>query len=98
MSLKSDLYICFFFFSLFNTCILPRGRGRQTEETKFCMQHRVLEYYQACSNDDPGLTLIYFTARSKDYGPMMTERGVLVYYHQITLWAFGSCELYISYE
>ena len=28
------------------------------------MQHRVLEYYQACSNDDPGLTLTYFTARS----------------------------------
>ena len=26
------------------------------------MQHRVLEYYQVCSNDDPGLT--YFTARS----------------------------------
>ena len=29
------------------------------------MQHRVLEYYQVCSNDDPGLTLTYFTARSK---------------------------------
>ena len=25
------------------------------------MQHQVLEYYQVCSNDDPGLT---FTARS----------------------------------
>ena len=24
----------------------------------------VLEYYQVCSNDDPGLTLTYFTARS----------------------------------
>ena len=23
----------------------------------------VLEYYQVCSNDDPGLTLTYFTAR-----------------------------------
>ena len=32
---------------------------------KVCMQHRVLEYYQVCSNDDPGLTLTYFTARSK---------------------------------
>ena len=31
---------------------------------KVDMQHRVLEYYQACSNDDPGLTLTYFTARS----------------------------------
>ena len=28
------------------------------------MQHRVLEYYQVCSNDDPGLTLTYLTARS----------------------------------
>ena len=29
-----------------------------------CMQHWVLEYYQICSNNDPGLTLTYFTARS----------------------------------
>ena len=28
------------------------------------MQHRVLEYYQVCSNNDLGLTLTYFTARS----------------------------------
>ena len=28
------------------------------------MQHRVLEYYQDYSNDDSGLTLTYFTARS----------------------------------
>ena len=28
------------------------------------MQHRVLEYYQVCSNDDPGLTVTYFVARS----------------------------------
>ena len=31
---------------------------------KLGMQHRVLEYYQVCSNDYPGLTLTYFTARS----------------------------------
>ena len=31
---------------------------------KLSMQHLVLEYYQDCSNDDPGLTLTYFTARS----------------------------------
>ena len=31
---------------------------------KVDMQHRVLEYYQVCSNDDPGLTLTYFIARS----------------------------------
>ena len=29
---------------------------------KLGMQHRVLEYYQICSNDE--LTLTYFTARS----------------------------------
>ena len=31
---------------------------------KLGMQHWVLEYYQVCSNGDPGLTLTYFTARS----------------------------------
>ena len=30
---------------------------------KLDMLHWVLEYYQVCSNDDPGLTLTYFTAR-----------------------------------
>ena len=30
---------------------------------KLGMQHRVLEFYQVCSSDDPGLTLTYFTAR-----------------------------------
>ena len=30
---------------------------------KVCMLHWVLKYYQVCSNDDPGLTLTYFTAR-----------------------------------
>ena len=28
------------------------------------IQHRVLEYYQFCSNDALGLTLTYFMARS----------------------------------
>ena len=31
---------------------------------KLGMHYRVLEYYQVCSNDDPGLTLTYFTARA----------------------------------
>ena len=31
---------------------------------KVDIQHRVREYCQICSNDAPGLTLIYFTARS----------------------------------
>ena len=28
------------------------------------MHHWVIKYYQVCSNDDPGLNLTYFTARS----------------------------------
>ena len=31
---------------------------------KLSMHHQVLEYYQVCSNDDPGLTLTYFIAKS----------------------------------
>ena len=31
---------------------------------KLGMQHRVPEYYQVCSNDDPGLTLTNFKVRS----------------------------------
>ena len=31
---------------------------------KLSIQHRVQEYNQVCSNDDPGLTLTYFTTRS----------------------------------
>ena len=31
---------------------------------KVDMQHQVLEYYEVSSNDAPGLTLTYFTARS----------------------------------
>ena len=31
---------------------------------KLEVQHRVLEYYQICSNNDPELTLTYFMARS----------------------------------
>ena len=30
---------------------------------KLGMQHQVLKYHIVCSNDDPGLTLTYFTAR-----------------------------------
>ena len=31
---------------------------------KFGMPHWELEYYEVCSNDDPELTLAYFTGRS----------------------------------
>ena len=39
-------------------------RNQKADDFELGMQHRVLEYYQVCSNDDPGLTLTYFTARS----------------------------------
>ena len=39
-------------------------RDQKTDALKLGMQHRALVYYQVYSNDDPGLTLIYFTARS----------------------------------
>ena len=31
---------------------------------KFGMQHEGLKFYKVCINNDPGLTLTYFTARS----------------------------------
>ena len=31
---------------------------------KIGMQHRVLKYFEVYSNDDPGLTLTYLTART----------------------------------
>ena len=40
----------------------PDPKGSMT--LKLGMQHQVHKYYQVCSNDDTGLTLTYFTARS----------------------------------
>ena len=43
---------------------------------KLGLQHRVLKYYQVCSNDDPGLTLIYFMVRSNlDPYAFVWEKG-----------------------
>ena len=46
---------------------------------KVGMQHRVLEYFQVCSNDDPELTFTYFTARSNliSYG-FIWEKGKIM--------------------
>ena len=41
---------------------------------KLGMQHRVLEYYQFYSNDDPGLTLTYFTVPLVPYA-FVWEKG-----------------------
>ena len=40
------------------------SRTKRLMTLKFGMQHRVLEYYLIYSDDDAGLTLTYFTARS----------------------------------
>ena len=42
---------------------------------KLGMQHRVLEYYQIYSNDDPRLTLTYFMARSNLVPYAFWEKG-----------------------
>ena len=55
------------------TKIYVNGPGHMTnmavmpiynKNMKVCMQYWALEYYQIYSNDDPGLTLTYFTERS----------------------------------
>ena len=59
------------------------------------MQHRVHKYYQVCSNDDPGLTLTYFMARSnllpyafvREKGKIMDISETIVVY-DVTV---GSC-------
>ena len=54
--------------------------------------HQVLKYYQVCSNDDPGLTLTYFTAMSNlVHYAFVWEKGktmdfseyIVVYVYQI---------------
>ena len=53
---------------------------------KLGMQHRVLEYYQVYSNDDPGLTMTYFMARSNlvllygEKGKTMNFSEIIVVY------------------
>ena len=39
-------------------------RNQKANDLETWYANRVLEYYQICSNDDPGLTLTYFTTRS----------------------------------
>ena len=58
---------------------------------KLGMQHRVLEYYQVFSNDDPGLTLTYFTARSNlVLYAFVWEKGKTMDFFQKLLWSMMS--------
>ena len=46
---------------------------------KVSMQHRVLKYYHVCLNDDPGLTLSYFTAMSNVvHYPFLWEKAKIM--------------------
>ena len=38
--------------------------NQKADDLELSMQLQVLEYYHVCSNDDSGLTLTYFMARS----------------------------------
>ena len=40
------------------------SRTKRPVTLNLCMHHRVLEYYQVCSNNDPKLTMTYFTGMS----------------------------------
>ena len=46
---------------------------KRPKTLKLSMQHRVLKYYQVCSNDDPVLTLTYFTIlrQGQIWSPML---------------------------
>ena len=40
------------------------SRTKRPMNLKLGVQHKVHKYYKVCSNDGPGLTFTYFTARS----------------------------------
>ena len=47
------------------------------------MQHWVLKYNQVCSNDDPGLTMIYFTTRSNLFpNAFVWKKGKTMYFSE----------------
>ena len=50
---------------------------------KLSIQYQVLEFYQVCSNDNPGLTWTYFTARSNLVSyPFVRENGITMDYSE----------------
>ena len=56
---------------------------------KVGMQHWVLKYYQVFSNDDPGLTLTYFIARSN-----LVPFLVHLYGKKVKQWIFSETVVY----
>ena len=49
------------------------SRTNRPMTLKLGMQHWVLEYYQVCSNDDPWLTVTYFTTLMLLYGKKVKQ-------------------------
>ena len=60
---------------------------------KLGMWHWLLRYYQICSNDDPGLTLTYFPARSNLVPFVFVWENAAAVDFQET---FEACEVNIS--
>ena len=58
-------------------------RNQKVDDLKLGMLHQVLEYYQDCSNDDPGLTLTYFMAQSNlvSYA-FVWEKGKTIFFSE----------------
>ena len=54
--------ICLNFFSLITIRLISGTERPMT--LKLYMHHQVLEYYNVCSKDTPGLAMTYFTTRS----------------------------------
>ena len=68
---------------------------------KLGMQHWVLEYYQDCSNDEPGLTLTYFTAMLNlvPYGFVWEKCKTMDFSETIVVYdiKIGRCSLLYEY-
>ena len=72
-------------------------RNQKADDLETCMQHRLFDYYQIFSNDDPGLTLTYFMARS-NFVPytFVWEKGktmdfsetIVVYDFEVGIWSY----------
>ena len=56
---------------------------------KLSKKHRVWEYYQSCSNYDPGLTLTYFTPRSNLVTYAFVWEKVKIFYFLESFAALG---------
>ena len=65
---------------------------------KLGLQLWVLEYYQICSNDYPGLSLTYFTARLNlvPYASVW-EKGKTIYFSETMMSKVGRCSLLNDY-